>query len=139
MIYHQHITVSDYRRIGMTNEYWLWYFAASKPNPKLTIQPIETPWFTEDFHPFRDIVDQLEIPVFESKTKDSIDFLISMDGEFTPDKLIRKNEFEPLILGFNYMRLVSSTQHPNMCYCPEGVIELVAKMNVNLLERLKFD
>ena len=124
----------------MTNEYWLWYFAASIPNPKLTIQPIETPpWFTEDIHPFRDIVDQLEIPVFESKTKDSIDFLISMDGEFTPDKLIRKNEFEPLILGFNHMRLVSSTQHPTMCYCPEGVIELVAKMNVNLLERLKFD
>ncbi len=88
------------------------------------------------FHPFRDLVELIQIPVFESKTKDSIDFLISLDPYLSTKNLYQKNEFTPVIIGFNNMRLVSSTHHPKKCLCVEGLIDIIAEMNVDLLKNL---
>lgn len=136
MIYHEHITVKDYRRVGSSNQYWLWYFTPSKIITEQQIQPIESPTDEGGFHPFRDLVELIQIPVFESKTKDSIDFLISLDPYLSTKNLYQKNEFTPVIIGFNHMRLVSSTHHPKKCLCVEGLIDIIAEMNVDLLKNL---
>jgi|LauGreDrversion4_2_1035121.scaffolds.fasta_scaffold97593_2 hypothetical protein len=140
MIQHKYIEVKDYQKVGKTNEFWLWHFTASQPNESLIIQPInEKPWDETGFHPFKVLAEKLQIPIFESKTKDSIDFLISLDPNITSQKIFFNNKFVPIILGFNYTRLVSSTQHQGKCYCPEGIVEIVAEMDFNLLAKLQFD
>jgi hypothetical protein len=140
MIFHEYISVKDYRKIGLENKYWFWFFTASKINSGLQIHPINVDASFDGFHPFRTLIDQLEIPVFETKTEDSIDFLISLDPNLHIKNLNPEpNYFAPIILGFNHMRLVSSTQHPKKCFCVEGVLEMVADMNVELLAKLKYD
>lgn len=139
MIRHEYIKVDDFKKVGSTNEYWLWHFIAPKPNLELQIQPIHGAVNEIGIHPFRDLIEQLQIPIFETPTNEAIDFLISLDPYLHIENIFRNNKFSPLILGFNYMRLVSSTHHPNKCYCCEGIVEIVAEMNVELLGRLKFD
>jgi hypothetical protein len=139
MIQHEYIKIEDFKRVGTTNQYWLWHFTASKDNLDLQIQPIHGKPNEIGIHPFRDLVEQLQIPIFETPTKDAIDFLISLDKYLHIENIIRNNNFSPIVLGFNYMRLVSSTHHPNKCYCCEKIVEIVAEMNVELLGRLKFD
>jgi hypothetical protein len=139
MIQHEYIKVEDFKRVGTTNQYWFWHFTASKDNLDLQIQPIHGKPNEGGIHPFRDLVEQFQIPIFETPTKDAIDLLLSIDPNLRIENIIRNNNFSPIILGFNYMRLVSSTQHPNKCYCCEKIVEIVAEMNVELLGRLKFD
>jgi hypothetical protein len=139
MIRHEYISVQDYRRVGLANEYWLWHFTASKPLPTQQIQSLMGPTDEIGFHPFRYIVDQMSIPVFESESSKSYDFLLSLDPHITANKLYQRDHFFTLVLGFNYMRLVTSTFHPNKCYCAEGIISVVADLNANLLKDFKFD
>jgi hypothetical protein len=140
MIYHEYISVEDYKRVGLKNKYWLWFFTKSVVNPTLEIQPINLDVSEDGFHPFRKIIDQLEIPVFETKTEDAIDFLISIDPNIHIKNVFFKNrDYAPIILGFNHLRLVSSTQHPKKCFCVEGILDVVADMNISLLSKLKYD
>lgn len=139
MINHKYISVQDYRSIGLSNEYWLWHFTPSKPFPAHQIQPINGPTDEVGFHPFKYVVDQISIPVFESESSKSYDFLLSLDPNITAKKLYQRNEFFTLVLGFNYMRLVSSTFHLGKCLCVEGIISIVADLNPNLLKDFKFD
>jgi hypothetical protein len=141
MIYHKHITVEDFRKVGLYNEYWLWYFTPSQIFPSHVIQPIEGPSDDLGVHAFKYLIEQLQIPVFESKTQESMDFLISLDPNLVSKNLYypESQTYVPIILGFNYMRLVSSTHHPKKCFCFEGIIEIVGEMNPEILKKLILD
>lgn len=139
MIRHEIISTSDFKRVGLQNEYWLWFFKSSKENLSLAIQPIDGSTDAYGFHEFRELMSQLSLPVFQTPTKDAIDFLITLDPNLVVEKIYKKNEFVPLILGFNHMRLVSSTHHPEKCFCTTGILDIVAEMNVNLLPKIKLD
>ncbi len=139
MIRHEIISTSDFRRVGLENEYWLWFFKASFENPGLVIQPLDGPTDKYGFHEFRELMSKLQLPVFQTPTKDAIDFLISLDPNLVIEKIYKRNEFVPLIIGFNHMRLVSSTHHPDKCLCTAGIIDIVAEMNVDLLSKLQLD
>lgn len=139
MIRHEIISTSDFKRVGLQNEYWLWFFKSSKENLSLSIQPIDGSTDAYGFHEFRELMSQLSLPVFQTPTKDAIDFLITLDPNLVVEKIYKENEFVPLILGFNHMRLVSSTHHPEKCFCTTGILDIVAEMNVNLLPKIKLD
>lgn len=139
MIYHEHISVEDFRRVGLNNKYWLWHFTPSKPFPAHQIQPIDGETDEIGFHPFRYIVDQMSIPVYQTEASKAYDFLLSLDPNITASKLYQKDHFFTLVLGFNYLRLVTSTFHPNKCYCVEGIISIAAELDTNLLKDFKFD
>lgn len=139
MIQHEIISTSDFRKVGLQNEYWLWFFKSSKENLSLAIQPLDGATDKYGFHEFRELMSKLPVPVFQTPTKDAIDFLISLDPNLVPQKIYQKSEFVPLILGFNHMRLVSSTHHPEKCFCTEGILSIVAEMNVDLLSKIELD
>ena len=139
MIQHKIISTSDFRKIGLENEYWLWFFTASKVNLSLVIQPLDGPTDMYGFHEFRQLVSKIKIPVFQTPTKDAIDFLISLDSNLVPAKIYKKSEFVPLILGFNHLRLVSSTHHPDKCFCTAGILDIVAEMSLDLISRIELD
>lgn len=139
MIHHEIISTSDYKRVGSQNEYWLWFFKSSRENLSLAIQPIDGSTDDYGFHEFRELMSKLQIPVFQTPTKDAIDFLISLDPNLIAPKIYKNNEFVPLILGFNHMRLVSSTHHPDKCFCTAGILDIVAEMSLDLISRIELD
>ena len=139
MIRHEIISTSDFRRVGLQNEYWLWFFKSSRENLSLVIQPLDGSTDAYGFHEFRELMSKLPLPVFQTPTKDAIDFLISLDPNLVIQKLYKNSEFVPLILGFNHLRLVSSTHHPEKCFCTAGILDIVAEMNIDLLSNLKSD
>lgn len=139
MIQHKIISVSDFRTIGLQNKYWLWFFTSSSENPSLVIQPLDGSADRYGFHEFRELMSKVQIPVFQTPTKDAIDFLISLDPNLLAQRIYKKSEYVPLILGFNHMRLVSSTHHPEKCFGTPGILEIIAEMNVDLLSNLTSD
>ena len=139
MIRHEYISVQDYRKVGLENEYWLWHFTPSKPLPNQQIQSIKGQTDEIGFHPFRYVVERIGIPVFETPAEKAVDFLISLDPNIVARNVYQKDHFFTIILGFNHMRLVSSTHHPGMCLCAEGIINIVAQMNPKILENFFVD
>ncbi len=139
MIRHEYISVEDYRRVGLTNEYWLWHFTASKPLPHQQIQSLMGPTDDIGFHPFRYVMDKIDIPVFETEASKAIDFLIGLDPHIVARNVYQKDHFFVIIIAFNYMRLVTSTHHPGKCLCAEGIVDLVGTLNPKLLENVVFD
>lgn len=133
------LKVNEFRKIGLQNEYWLWNFYPKNFSKLVDLQPYsKEPHGITNSHVFKDLVDKLEIPVFETYTEDALDFLLTLDNNISK-KIYDKSGPHAVIIGFNKCRLVSSTMHPEMCYCVEGLLEIIGKMNPELLLKLNFD
>ena len=139
MIHHEIIPISDFRKVGLQHEYWIWFFTDSLKNEMLEITPIKKNREKYEFTPFENLIDLVQIPVYETPTKDALDFLITLDKNFVAKNIFKKNNFVPIILGFNHLRLVSSTHHPKKCFCIKGVLEIIAEMNLELLTKISID
>jgi hypothetical protein len=121
----EQVTVEDFNRISQENEYYLWHFVKKVYTPALEIQP----YFDDktEKYKLKTILDMVDIPFFESYTEDSVDFLINLG--FSAKKFwLGKKEFAPIMIGFNKNRKVTSTQD-GICYCTEGIIDIVYQLN----------
>ena len=121
----EQVTVEDFNRISQENEYYLWHFVKKVYTPALEIQP----YFDDktEKYKLKTILDMVDIPFFESYTEDSVDFLINLG--FSAKKFwLGKKEFAPIMIGFNKNRKVTSTQD-RICYCTEGIIDIVYQLN----------
>ena len=142
----QEVTIKDFNKIAKENEYFLWHFLQKEQEAsRLSIWSI----FKENTAVNKDIenglihiLDKINIPYFESYTEDSIDFLMDMgfDGEllWNPQKfenfyIDKKYYFRPTIIGFKKNRIITSTFEEGICYCSEGIIELIGKLNPEFL------
>lgn len=148
----QEVSIKDFHKIVKENEYFLWHFLQKEQEAtKLAIWSI----FKENTDVEKDvenglihILDRINIPYFESYTEDSIDFLIDMgfDGQllWNPQNLKqiyidKKYYFSPIIIGFKRNKNITSTFEKGNCYCPEGIIELIGKLNPEFLINSKLD
>jgi hypothetical protein len=132
------VTYKDYFKIARENEYFLWHFLQKDQNEGSLVLSTIIDEKTEH-NPLPNIMDNLDIPYFESYTEDSLDFLVGLG--FDMDKLYRnvkglehKRKFAAIIIGFNKFTKVSSTfQH---CYCPEGVVSVLNDLHPKFIEQL---
>jgi hypothetical protein len=91
------------------------------------------------------IVDQLEIPYYESYTEDSIDFIHGLGYQYDrlwnppkPKVIVNSNFlFNATLVGFKKFSKVSSTL--DSCYCFESVLDVVASLNPELLLSLSIE
>lgn len=121
----EQVTVEDFNRISKENEYYLWHFVKKVYTPALEIQP----YFDDktEKYKLKTILDMVDIPFFESYTEDSVDFLINLG--FSAKKFWSGGkEFDPIMIGFNKNRKVTSTKD-GICYCTEGIIDIVYQLN----------
>lgn len=132
------VTYKDYFRIARENEYFLWHFLQKEQNKSSLAMSTIIDERTEH-NPLPTIMDNLDIPYFESYTEDSIDFLIGLG--FNMDKLYQnrkgldhKRKFGATIIGFNKFSKVSSTF--DYCYCPEGTISVINDLHPKFIEQL---
>lgn len=133
------VTHKDYFKIARENEYFLWHFLQKDQNEtSLAFSSVIDEIKETNLLPM--VLDNVDIPYFESYTEDSIDFLmglgISHEKLYTPTtKPIRRNEkFGTLIIGFKKFTNISSTF--DYCYCPEGLVSVISDLNPKYIEQL---
>ena len=148
----QEVLIKDFYRIAKENEYFLWHFLQKEQEKtRLSIRSIfkENTTVNKDFdNALIHILDKINIPYFESYTEDSIDFLmdIGLDGKllwssnnFKNWYVDKKYNFNPIIIGFKKGKIITSTFEEGNCYCHEGIIELIGKLNPEFLLNYKID
>ena len=135
------VEVKDFFSIAKEHPYFLWHFLQKKQSEGSLafFSYFDEP---EDGKPniLKYTIDELPLPYFESYVDESIDFLLGLGFSskqlYKPqyDELIyipRERFYLPFIVGFNRYKKISSTKE--ICYCPEGVVEVVLKMNPDLI------
>ena len=134
------VTVKDYERIGTTNDYFIWNFVQTEEERNdLVVYSIfdnQNMFMPNQLSP---MLDSIEIPYFESYTKDSIDFLSNLNG-VDVNKLFTSshNKFGPICLTFRRKRKMLST-HEGYCYCVEGIMDMIYKLNPDYILNAKTD
>ena len=127
------ISLNDFEKISNDNEFWVWHLIDSIDNPLLEIQPLSKQ--IDRFHALETIINKTQIPYFETVIYDAMDFLLYLDNTILQKLKTKKpNRMGTALLGFNHSRFVYSTLH--YCYCPEGVLEVIAKLNPEYLTNL---
>ena len=121
----ERITVNDFERITIENEFFIWHFV--NPNSVTQLKSIFQPDHPFNPNPFIPILKSISVPYFESDSQESYDFLINLGTPFIVNA--RKNNIHnPVVVSFNRKRMVNHTFGP-LCYCLEGVIELIGELN----------
>lgn len=147
----ERVKCEDFKRIAKENEYFLWHFLMEDQ-----YDTSHALWsiFDEKLNPGTQLpeVNQLDVllsmtdvPYFESYVKDSVDFLINLGFNATNLYKLRNPwpgqpperrwYYVPLVVGFKRTGVVWSTHR--VCYCIDGVTEIILKLNPNLLNNLE--
>lgn len=132
------VTHKDYFKIAKENEYFLWHFLQKEQNESTLVLSTIIGEKTER-NPLPTIIDNLDIPYFESYTEDSLDFLVGLG--FDMNKLYQnvkgldhKRKFGAIVVGFKKFSKVSSTF--DYCYCPEGIVSVLNDLHPKFIEQL---
>ena len=129
MIMVEKITSKDFFRVAKEHEYFLWNFVSKDASPYLQIQS----YFSErELHPLKEIIDLLKVPYFESELSEEVDFVINLEDGFAQKITNGRGKLQPLIIGFKRTKVVAST-FQGICYCQDGLIEIIAKLNPEFL------
>ena len=133
---------TDFFKIAKENDFFLWHFLQKDQKDSGILM-----YSVFDKNPLIDntlleVLDNCSVPYFESYTEDSIDFLAGLGFDYKKLYVIdeyhinvdKKKRYRPLIIGFKKFTKVHSTFE--VCYCPEGVIEILSKMNPKYIEEL---
>ena len=139
------ITIKDFKDVARNNEYFLWHFL-QKEQYKGDLSMYS--YFDNregEINYIKNIVDQLNIPYYESYTEDSIDFIHELGYQYNilwnppkPQVIVSPNFlFNTTLVGFKKFSKVSSTF--DWCYCYEGVLDVVASLNPEFLLSLSVE
>jgi len=146
------VTISDYRNLAQTNDYFLWSFLQREQNiGDLTIWSVFDSKVNPKNGETNKLIDFLKIfPIsfYESYADESFDFLHGLGinhnslYKVITDINIRwthKNNifYNPVIVLFKKYRMIDSTY--NHCYCIEGITEMIINNAPELASKFKID
>lgn len=141
------VKTSDYRRISSEYPIYIWHFVQKHQAQ----QPYSIQSYFDDLEtvynkrsPLSKILEKIDIPYFESYNFESIDFLMDLrfnsKGLYNPKPHVfgvdHYKHYTPLIVGFKNGQMISSTF--DTCYSLEGTIDLIADLDITLLEKVEF-
>jgi hypothetical protein len=118
------VLVSDFNRISKEYNNYIWHFINKNKIPYELFSYFKEPNYGQ-IHALKEIVDEFEIPYFESYTEDSVDFILNT-GIINQNKLYTNGTYSPVFMGFKSRTMISSTMD-GICYCPNGAIEIICK------------
>jgi hypothetical protein len=134
------VTHKDFMEIAKTHDYFLWHFLQKNQNDGgLLIRSLTEGNNEGSSNQINLLLNEIQIPYFESYTEDSIDFLhelgIPYDNLWNPEFRFlnkgRDTHYHPLVIGFKKFEKVSTTLEE--CYCVEGVVKVISKINPELI------
>ena len=128
------VTVKDYQRICQENEYFFWHFVGKNHDKSLSIKPV-TNILGEIFDsPLNEIQKALNITIYESFTDESVDFLLNLGYKSDSIYQPKCGCFAPKFIGFKNGLKVAGIHAEVVCYCTEGITEVIYLTNPLLFE-----
>ena len=128
------VSVKDYQRICQENEYFFWHFVGKNHDKSLSIKPV-TNILGETFDsPLNEIQRALNITIYESFTEDSVDFLLNLGYKSDIIYQPKCGCFAPKFIGFKHGLKVAGIHAEVVCYCTEGITEVIYLTNPLLFE-----
>ena len=133
------VTHNDFTKIAKEHDYFLWHFLQKNQNDgNFVIRSINE---NENMkYQLNLLLNEIEIPYFESYTEDSIDFLhelgIPYKSLWNPNFKFynshsRDAHYHPVIVGFKKFEKIKTTF--DVCYCLEGVVKIIGELNPELI------
>lgn len=117
-------SITEFWKIAKEKETFFWHFCMDHTSKHIVLKPLSVEH--EFINPLEVVVNQFGIDVYESYTKDSIDFLVEL-GVHTNQILNPKSRtFNPFFIGFKNGKKVLGTNIDRICYCLDGVVEIIA-------------
>lgn len=129
------ITYLNFSEISKNNEFFLWHFLVPEKT-SLELQSYNS--IIHERNILKEIIDITKIPYFESKVKNEVNFLSNLKNGYSKLMWNPVEGYNPVILGFNYGRLVYSTWQ-DFCYCKEGLIGMIYGLNPEFINQIDLD
>lgn len=118
------VLVSDFDWISKEYDNYIWHFINKHDMPYELFSYFKEPRYNQ-IHALKEILDEFEIPYFESYSEDSVDFILNT-GVTNQNKLYNNGIYSPVFMGFKNRSKTLSTLD-NVCYCSNGIIEIICK------------
>lgn len=126
------VTSKDFLKLAKENEFFFWHFMIDNQSLELHSYYTADAEICSKINKLKFFVDEYNLPYFESNMKDEIDFITDLNPEFLNHAWNKEHKkFSPVILGFHRKRLIETTW--TTCYCLEGFLQLVLKVNPNFI------
>ena len=133
----KHISSKDLVSIAKEHEYFIWHLVTKKYFNQVLYSYFES-YDNIIHHAVRDVLSMVDVPYFESYIDDEVDFIINLKDGFAKKIHSVTNKPSPVMIGFHRTNPIVSTWE-GICYCPEGMIELIYKTNPNFFKDLNLD
>ncbi len=128
-------SITDFRKISLENDIFFWNFIVDDQNNyRFHIQALSEPiTLIRQEDPLGYLIETFGIKIFESYTKDSIEFLLELGY---PSLKIYDRAFLPNFVGFRNGKFMYGTNNNVSCFCRDGVLDVVFQTYPELLERV---
>lgn len=117
--------ISEFWKIAKEKETFFWHFCMDDDSGWIAFKSLSGKNHKLP-NPLEIIVKKFGIDVYESKTSDSVEFLMGLGipSGFIFDNT--KKSFSPIFIGFKNGKKVVGTNVDGICYCVNGVVEIIA-------------
>jgi hypothetical protein len=80
----------------------------------------------KSFLEFKILSVEENLDIYETPTKDSVDFLVELGAHTTQILNPKSRTFNPFLIGFRNGKKIAATNLDGICYCIDGVVEIIA-------------
>jgi len=116
--------ISEFWKIAKEKETFFWHFLAPD-HSKLTIKPLSENNELEDT-PLKVLKETFGLDIYETPTKDSVDFLVELGAHTTQILNPKSRTFNTFLIGFRNGKKIAATNLDGICYCIDGVVDIIA-------------
>jgi hypothetical protein len=116
--------ISQFWKIAKEKKIFFWHFCMDDGLGATTLKTLSS---KHDLpNPLEVVLEQFGVDVYESYTKDSIDFLVELGAHTNQILNPNSRTFNPFFIGFKNGKKVLGTNLDGICYCLDGVVEIIA-------------
>lgn len=134
----QIVEITDFNRISDHYDTFFWHFILENHNAgsdvSLKSLYLEETESMENNHALKELQETLGLTIFESYTKDSVDFLNNFGIPFNKIYNNKTKRFFPFFCGFKNKNFKGSTNLTTGCHCIAGVTEIVYQTDPKIFE-----
>lgn len=127
--------IKDFWKIAKEEEIFFWHFIQEKQCDALvTLKPLTDLDGSVCFSELEEVINTFKVKVFESYAKDATEFTIELGYRGVQIYSPKCSCFLPKFIGFKKGKMVAGTAVSNICYCTEGIVEVIYLTNPSLFK-----
>lgn len=129
-------TISEFWNITRREETFFWHFIQKgQCDATVHIKPLSDLDGRKCYSPLDEIANEFGLTIYESYVEDAIDFLVDLGYQTSVLYNTKCKCHGPKFVGFRKGKIIAGTAFPTICYCTEGIVEVIYLTNPSLFEK----